>query len=236
MRKKEVLFAVIGGVVGAVLTMAAGSIAPLGAQNEVKDVEFGKIACRGITVKNQAMPGQGVTVGPLGVGVWGDEGSVDLRVKSGAGIRVSDGRGRVEIGVDEQGGLVKVRGKNGEGGARMGIDEHGGAVWVHGKDRTSMATMRIMEQGGFINCYSNTESSGTAGIGINEHGHGLVVVLDADGKVGAMMTSDEYGGKVSVAGRGNARNRTRAIVGVNEYGNGVVNTWDKDGYRSGRLK
>ena len=35
MRRKEVLFAVIGGIVGAVLVMAAGSFSPLGAQNEV---------------------------------------------------------------------------------------------------------------------------------------------------------------------------------------------------------
>ena len=35
MRRKEALYAVIGGVVGAVLVMATGSFAPLGAQNEV---------------------------------------------------------------------------------------------------------------------------------------------------------------------------------------------------------
>ena len=43
MTRKEALIAVIGGVVGAVLVMAAGSISPLGAQNGVRDAEFGKI-------------------------------------------------------------------------------------------------------------------------------------------------------------------------------------------------
>ena len=33
MRRKEVMYAVIGGVVGTVLTMAAGALAPLGAQD-----------------------------------------------------------------------------------------------------------------------------------------------------------------------------------------------------------
>ena len=50
MRRKEALFAVIGGVVGAVLVMAAGLLSPLGAQNAVRDVEFGKITCREIRV------------------------------------------------------------------------------------------------------------------------------------------------------------------------------------------
>ena len=47
MRRKEVLLAaVIGGVVGALLVMAMGSITPIGAQNYVKDAEFGEITCR----------------------------------------------------------------------------------------------------------------------------------------------------------------------------------------------
>ena len=46
MLRKEILIAVIGGVIGAVLAMAAGSIAPLGAQNEVKDAVFATIECR----------------------------------------------------------------------------------------------------------------------------------------------------------------------------------------------
>ena len=42
MRRKEVLYAVIGGVVGTVLTMAVGALAPLGAQDEPKDLNVGR--------------------------------------------------------------------------------------------------------------------------------------------------------------------------------------------------
>ena len=43
MRRKEVLFAVVGGIVGAVLAMVAGLFSPLGAQHERTDVVFGEI-------------------------------------------------------------------------------------------------------------------------------------------------------------------------------------------------
>ncbi|MDE0301206.1 MAG: hypothetical protein OXN17_21465 [Candidatus Poribacteria bacterium] len=43
MKRKEALFAVIGGVVGAVLVMAAGLFSPLRTQREVTDAEFGTI-------------------------------------------------------------------------------------------------------------------------------------------------------------------------------------------------
>ena len=42
MQRKEVLFAVIGGVVGAILVMAAGLIAPLGAHEELRDASSGR--------------------------------------------------------------------------------------------------------------------------------------------------------------------------------------------------
>ena len=45
MRRKEVLFAVIGGIVGAVLVMATGSFSPLGAHNEAVDLDLGTITC-----------------------------------------------------------------------------------------------------------------------------------------------------------------------------------------------
>ena len=50
MRRKELLLAVVGGVVGAVLTMAAGLYSPLGAQNELEGVEFRTITCNKILV------------------------------------------------------------------------------------------------------------------------------------------------------------------------------------------
>ena len=66
MERKEMFCAVIGGIVGAVLTMTAGSFAPLGAQNGVKDAEFGTITCSGIMVRDKALPGRSVIVGTSG--------------------------------------------------------------------------------------------------------------------------------------------------------------------------
>ena len=40
----------IGGVVGAVLTMLAGSVVPIGAQPKASDLNVGEITCTGITV------------------------------------------------------------------------------------------------------------------------------------------------------------------------------------------
>ena len=50
MRRNELLFAVIGGTVGAILTMAAGLVLPLEAQNEAAVVRFGTIVCRKLVV------------------------------------------------------------------------------------------------------------------------------------------------------------------------------------------
>ena len=48
--RKEVFCAVIGGVVGTVLTMVAGSFSPLGAQDEAVDLNVGEITCKGLKV------------------------------------------------------------------------------------------------------------------------------------------------------------------------------------------
>ena len=50
MNRKVGLYAVIGGVVGAVLTMAVGSVLPLGAQSQSDN--FGEITCTGLKVVN----------------------------------------------------------------------------------------------------------------------------------------------------------------------------------------
>ena len=52
MRRKEAFFAVVGGVVGAVLTMVTGLFSPLGAQDE--DASFGTVTCRELKVVGPA--------------------------------------------------------------------------------------------------------------------------------------------------------------------------------------
>ena len=48
MSSKERLYAVIGGCVGAVLTLVVCSFSPIGAQSQ--SGEFGEIICTGLTV------------------------------------------------------------------------------------------------------------------------------------------------------------------------------------------
>ncbi len=55
MNRKESLYAVIGGCVGAILTMAVCSVLPLGAlsqSNRSGETSFGEINCTGLRVFN----------------------------------------------------------------------------------------------------------------------------------------------------------------------------------------
>ena len=115
MNRKAGLYAVIGGCIGAVLTMAVCSVLPLGAQSQSGN--FGAITC------------------------------TELRL------------------VDVAGGTQ----------ALVYYNDEGECIAVYGKDRSSMVTIRIDEKGGFINRISNRDSSGTAGIGINEQGTGILL-------------------------------------------------------------
>ena len=62
MNTKERLYAVIGGCVGAVLTMVVCSVVPIGAQSKAD--RFGEITCNGIKVVNR----NGRTMVELGSG------------------------------------------------------------------------------------------------------------------------------------------------------------------------
>ena len=112
MKRKEVLIAaVVGGCIGAVLTMSVGLFMPVGvvAQSYNHDATFGTITCRLIRVVNE----RGITRGYMspygGVGVYGKE---KLAVSIGGdGVFVfREGLGTVaaEMGIDEHGGVVAV--------------------------------------------------------------------------------------------------------------------------------
>ena len=124
MRKKEALIAVIGGVVGTVLTMAVCSVMPLGAQNG--DATFGTITCTELAVRdaegNRGVwltsheHGGVVAVGNVmldGIGfisVQGEEGSVTLtdtqfHMLGKAGVNVV-------LTTTEHGGRVSVVNEN----------------------------------------------------------------------------------------------------------------------------
>ena len=191
MRRKEVLFAVIGGIVGAVLVMAVGLLSPLGAQNEVKDAEFGTITCRQIWVVNSD-DSLRASIGIIGDDELGDEEGGMVAVygkdaKSGATMGINKDGGFVsalgthigssaKMSVNDHGGSVSLRGKDAELGVAMSVNENGGSVIVHGKD-ASKAVMRITDNGG-------------------------VVFVDRHGRVfeSAVMAVDENGGIVMVTG------------------------------------
>ena len=154
MLRKQVLAAVIGGIVGAVLVMAVGTIAPLGAQNEVKDAKFGKITCTELSV---VFPNgeRAATILPAGRG--------GLIVVASKGTKDNPEGSAVHIGVDENGGMVylfsNVKGDGGRGGVGVTIDEYGGKVAVFGK---GTAIPRAV-------------------IDVNEYGNGAVSTWDKNG-------------------------------------------------------
>ena len=85
------LFAVIGGVVGGVLVMAAGWLSPLGAQNEVRDAKYDSITCRRIWLEGL----NGEIYG--GMYILGDRGVVYVSSGSYPGM--------VSMSVSEHGGV-----------------------------------------------------------------------------------------------------------------------------------
>ena len=186
MRKKEVLYAVIGGIVGTVLTMAVGALAPLGAQDEPKDLNAGRITCRELDVldakgnlraglNTSEFGGSVFVVGKLGKGaemhvtkyggamfVWGKE------AKGGAGMHLNG-----------FGGKVYVEGR-GFKEATMSIDELGGRVSVEGKesDELKRAAMSIEGDGGEVNVWGKGAG---ARMGVNKDGNGEFSSWDENG-------------------------------------------------------
>ena len=107
MKTKEAWYAVVGGVVGAVLTMAVCSFSPLGAQSDA--VSFETVTCRELNVVDKNGDGR-VWLWYGGVHVFGEEGITGMR-----------------------GGQVTVVNASNGTGAKMGINEHGGGMVVFGK-------------------------------------------------------------------------------------------------------
>ena len=125
MPKKEVLVAaVIGGVIGAVLVMVVGSLSPLGAQNELGDVEFGKITCRRLEV---AEPSNGET--KITLGSDGDYGYIAVKGKQSPGLFTQTAG--VFISASKNIGKVRVYSPNGDVELTISDDQSGGVVSIH---------------------------------------------------------------------------------------------------------
>ena len=133
MRRKEMLYAVIGGIVGTVLTMAAGALVPLVAQDEPVDLNARKITCRELDV----VDAKGNLHAGLNFSEFG--GSVFVVGKAGKGA---------EMHLDEFGGKVYVEGR-GFKEAAMSINGDGGAVDVWGKGAGARMSVNKSGNGGF---------------------------------------------------------------------------------------
>ena len=153
MLRKEVLFAAIGGIVGAVLTMVSGSFSLLEAQNE--SVKLGGITCTEPKVVDE----DGTIVGLLS----GDEhgGRVSVYDKDGEAkveLSVYEGYGHVGVGTrvyliaGEDSGYVHVLGNGGK--VTMSVDEKSGIVGVYGKEtRDPEARLGADEKGGYVHVF-----------------------------------------------------------------------------------
>ena len=188
MQRKEALYAVIGGVVGAVLTMAAGSFSPLGAQDGAVDLNVGEITCTGLKVVDEASETRVWLRGmedEAMVGVYDKDARVIVRAREHVrGVLVFGKNGKPKASMidrdGQDGGLVGVSGKDGEAQAIMGVVEDGGMVTVRSKDSEVRAIMSAEEHGGMVSIHSKN-GEGRAAMSVSEYGNGMVITLDKNG-------------------------------------------------------
>ena len=144
MRRQEVLFGVLCGVVGAVMAMAVGSLSPLGAQSGESAV-FGTVTCHELNVVEKA-GGTRVSLSSAGVIVFDNESIVSMTGGQVIISNLSQGTG-AKMHTDEQGGAVMVFGKGDrvENNIRAGmhVDVYGnGAVSTWDKHGYNLATLK----------------------------------------------------------------------------------------------
>ena len=189
MNRKERLYAVIGGCVGAVLTMLFCSFLPLGAQS--RGDNFGDITCTGLSVMQPDIPVEvSLTPESIAVTMWGDDCSLKSGVRfsvneSGGLLNIIDKEGKtvVSMNTDTDGGKVAVYSNDKEGRGVVGlvIDEHGGRVDIRSsREPSTFAQMCIEENGAAIILYGRG-GAGSVQMGINEYGSGVVSTWDKNG-------------------------------------------------------
>lgn len=132
MKRKEALFAVIGGFVGAVLAIAGGAFMPQVTATDDTDARYETIICKEIQVvdangKNRIMLNDGA------ISVRGTDGKSNVLIlaKDGAQIAIGDGESSAGMEVNDGGGYVFVRGK--ESGVSMSSQGHK----AHGEESPS---------------------------------------------------------------------------------------------------
>ena len=212
MRRKELLFAVIGGIVGALVMMALGFGVSLAAQSG-GDANFGKITCTELEVlySNELRR----------VRIVGKERGGEIEICGRSGNR------RINLDGWDHGGVIVMQGRNKDENTSIrpgSIFLGNGEEWPY-ISMSSVLGIRI----------NRGVLQDLVELGVDEKsGAGYVRVSDKASRQRAGLFTDEHGGYVAVFGKGSKG--SRAIIGVNEYGNGAVSTWDKNGYRLTTLK
>ena len=137
-----------------------------------------------------ALGGALMLVGILAVGLYSPLGAQSKIQMDGhfgtifcTHLKVIDtgGKAMVDLGVDEDGGFVTVRGKDGGGSVGMTIDEDGGLVVVGGKDGVKAAQMAILGNGGSVSVHGKGNTDARAAMGVNEYGTGMINTWDKNG-------------------------------------------------------
>ena len=187
MNTKGSLYAVIGGVVGAVLTLAVCSVMPIGAQSG--DATFGEITCTGLRVIDAV--GRAKTQlyydkdgGRIAVYTNKDRVvgvSMGINQERGGVIAVSSAERSIAamISVDDDGGFVIVwQGVGEHGGVIMGVDKNGGLIHVEGKGSTAAVQVSINEHGGDVGVFGNGSDKTRVRMSVSEYGNGVVSTWD----------------------------------------------------------
>ena len=240
MRRKESLYAIIGGIVGAVLTIAVCSVLPIGAQSQ-SDRVFGEITCTGLKVvdaeRKTTVLLQSGAFGGI-VLVYGEGNTVAEMAIAPHGGRVflrSSGNNAGSVNMefdDEHGGEIRVYGE--EGSVKLGTNKHGAGVYVtdqNGRTRASITSSELV--GGVLGVAGENEEPlvviSPNLMNQNTPVGGMVNVFGSGMADGVRLSVNKDGGIVSVFGKEDGK--SLAAMGVNEYGSGAVSTWDKNGYR-----
>ncbi len=211
MNSKERMYAVIGGIVGAVVTLAVCSFALLGTQSGENGI-FDVVTCRELKVVDSEGKG------------------VNIQSRHSSGYMVVDGRdgGKVMIsGISpgSSGPFIHVFGKENAGSAGISLDENGGRVEIFGKGKSGLqAEMGITNDGnGEVSMWGR---SGFAAMGVGKYG-GKAEFYGPTPTLFFARMGDDWRLRAT---------SSCAAIGINEHGNGGVTTWGKNGNRLAELK
>ena len=202
--KDKLLYSVLGGCIGAILTSIFSLFSPLDAQDTPPDAQFGKITCTELEVvdsKGKALVGLYSSHDDTGqVGIYGAQGgSVFLSAETMGRIVLSGplvpknprNEGRIELGFGVEGPYLHLRGSG------VVFDKDGDRTYQDGE-----VWMGITGHGGHVNVSGDKKNNN------------LHQALDLFGKGPYLMKESD---------------RTRAAFAILETGCGVVVTWDENG-------